>query len=45
MSDVASEEFIKIGYTKVPRLKGGILFWQKKGSKASAVVMQSSVLI
>ena len=33
MSYVASEELIKMGYTRVSRLKGGMLAWQKKGEQ------------
>jgi rhodanese-related sulfurtransferase len=33
MSYIASEELIKMGYTKVSRLKGGMLAWQKKGGQ------------
>ena len=33
MSYVASEELIKMGYSKVSRLKGGMLAWQKKGGQ------------
>ena len=33
MSYVASEELIKMGYTRVSRLKGGMLAWQKKGGQ------------
>ena len=31
MSYIASEELIKMGYTRVSRLKGGMLTWQQKG--------------
>ena len=31
MSYIASEELIKMGYTRVSRLKGGMLAWQQKG--------------
>lgn len=31
MSYIASEELIKMGYTRVFRLKGGMLAWQQKG--------------
>ena len=33
MSYIASEELIKMGYTRVSRLKGGMLAWQKKGGQ------------
>ena len=33
MSYIASEELIKMGYSKVSRLKGGMLAWQKKGGQ------------
>jgi rhodanese-related sulfurtransferase len=45
MNSIASEELIEMEYTKVSRLKGGMLAWQKKSSKASSIVIQSSVLI
>ena len=31
MSYVAAEQLIKMGYTRVSRLKGGMLAWQQKG--------------
>lgn len=31
MSRVAAEQLIKMGYTRVSRLKGGMLAWQQKG--------------
>ena len=33
MSYIASEKLIKMGYTRVSRLKGGMLAWQKKGGQ------------
>jgi rhodanese-related sulfurtransferase len=33
MSYIASEELIKMGYTRVSRLKGGMLAWQQKGGQ------------
>ena len=33
MSNIASEKLIKMGYTRVSRLKGGMLAWQKKGGQ------------
>ena len=33
MSYIASEELVKMGYTRVSRLKGGMLAWQKKGEQ------------
>jgi rhodanese-related sulfurtransferase len=33
MSHVASEELIKMGYTRVSSLKGGMLTWQQKGGQ------------
>ena len=33
MSYIASEELIKMGYSKVSWLKGGMLAWQKKGGQ------------
>jgi rhodanese-related sulfurtransferase len=33
MSYIASEELIKMGYTRVARLKGGMLAWQNQGRR------------
>jgi rhodanese-related sulfurtransferase len=33
MSYIASEELIKMGYTRVARLKGKMLAWQQKGGQ------------
>jgi hypothetical protein len=33
MSYITSEELIKMGNTRVSRLKGGTLAWQKKGEQ------------
>jgi rhodanese-related sulfurtransferase len=33
MSTIAAEQLVKMGYTRVSKLKGGMLAWQQKGGR------------